>query len=1003
MFFLCVIFGTVAGGMLLEIPGAVIGFFIGLLFYAVLLQKQKISGLEDKLSELRNKVIPEHKLEEEAEEALKPETGLEKTPETVAPALHQLRAAPKREGKEKEPVHPEAKVQPHDHPKESKLLKAPALNQKIQEKPKAIDKLTKQLLENWTGILGTIVLVTGIGFLGTYAALRLPAFGRFVLVVAASVALFIGYLVLRKKERWQDMALWLRSSAAAVFLFACAAAGGLPNVGIMWIENANAALLLLLFGISINLSLSWFVCRQGFASLHVVLSLIPMAILPQVLMTLGIATIVSAFGVILAYRNRWQLHLLITVLVYSAYHIYWVTKQATTLPLPGIMAAFAVSSAAVVFLGGVLVAYHRKSANEPLTLESGGTHLLCWGFLATAFFMHLRDISDFPGMILDTTLLATALIAWGLSIYARKLKVEWLCTVDVLTAQAFALVGLACWYWQLGSQVMFLVIIYLETLLFLRFVIKDFGILAARIAGVIVLAAAIMLLIETFRVQQVSMTSTQMWQLSGVLFAGAFITMLAGANFMRKFGPRFKELAEWQPLLITGPLTGVMIIFSLFMLQSQMLSGTIAMLSGLVLLYASHRLSGLGMAWGTWMVLVASNLFVWGLSYFRYAGSMMQQLAQLAPVTVLTMLAIWRTPSDQWQKNLRNIAVYLMGIHFGLSVYLLLNPVSALLPTVVWFMLSIIALEIARRSTHAPTLLPVLLIGYAYIVAAGFGYVLVVMPTNIYIGSIRLRLAIEVYGVSCLFYWWLTRPSEQLAKIKYWQRIQPYSLELALLLIVATVLLEVPLILRPVAWMVFAFLFLIPSINRFCPRIAFYSLASFITSVLALTANVSIVAVPSPYWYHQPWPIGLVAVAIQLSYLFVAYHRLKLEQVRFQPELNRLDHLSQYLGKNLAATICYPFFAGLALFLAWRFEQAILTFLWASETFAIFVLSIVLRQNHFRLVALAGLAACLFRLLVYDMHETELFIRGVVFIGVGLLMLAMNAVYNKYSNRMEET
>ncbi len=77
-----------------------------------------------------------------------------------------------------------------------------------------------------------------------------------------------------------------------------------------------------------------------------------------------------------------------------------------------------------------------------------------------------------------------------------------------------------------------------------------------------------------------------------------------------------------------------------------------------------------------------------------------------------------------------------------------------------------------------------------------------------------------------------------------------------------------------------------------------------------------------------------------------------------------------------------------------------LTFLWSLEVFAIFILSIVFRQNHFRLIALAGMAACLLRLVVYDMQEADLLIRGLVFVGVGGLMLAMNAVYNKYGTRV---
>ena len=52
-------------------------------------------------------------------------------------------------------------------------------------------------------------------------------------------------------------------------------------------------------------------------------------------------------------------------------------------------------------------------------------------------------------------------------------------------------------------------------------------------------------------------------------------------------------------------------------------------------------------------------------------------------------------------------------------------------------------------------------------------------------------------------------------------------------------------------------------------------------------------------------------------------------------------------------------------------------------------------------MSLGALGVCLFRLVVFDMARSDLIMRGFVFIGVGLLMLAMNAVYNKYRARFQ--
>ena len=64
------------------------------------------------------------------------------------------------------------------------------------------EALTQRFLENWTGIHGSIVLVAGIGFLGTYAALHVSPAMRFLMVLAAAVALFGAYYPLHRHEKW---------------------------------------------------------------------------------------------------------------------------------------------------------------------------------------------------------------------------------------------------------------------------------------------------------------------------------------------------------------------------------------------------------------------------------------------------------------------------------------------------------------------------------------------------------------------------------------------------------------------------------------------------------------------------------------------------------------------------------------------------------------------------------------------------------------------------------
>jgi uncharacterized membrane protein len=170
-------------------------------------------------------------------------------------------------------------------------------------------------------------------------------------------------------------------------------------------------------------------------------------------------------------------------------------------------------------------------------------------------------------------------------------------------------------------------------------------------------------------------------------------------------------------------------------------------------------------------------------------------------------------------------------------------------------------------------------------------------------------------------------------------------------------------------------------------------------SVVDMAVVMSALEVPSPNWFEQPEFTSLVAIALQVAYVAWAHRRLVLADVVTPAPLQALGQIGGLIGARRNLYVYYPLFAGVALFLYWRFDHSVLTLLWATEAFVVFVLSAWLRENQFRFVALAALAACLARLVLIDMAEANLALRGVVFIGVGSLMLGMNAIYNRYRSR----
>jgi uncharacterized membrane protein len=95
-----------------------------------------------------------------------------------------------------------------------------------------------------------------------------------------------------------------------------------------------------------------------------------------------------------------------------------------------------------------------------------------------------------------------------------------------------------------------------------------------------------------------------------------------------------------------------------------------------------------------------------------------------------------------------------------------------------------------------------------------------------------------------------------------------------------------------------------------------------------------------------------------------------------------------------------PIFIALALFLLWRFDKAYLTMLWVTEIFFIVIFAFLLKHKSLIRLAFAFLAFCVLRLIFYDLAQTDLLIRALVFVAIGLLMIFIHMIYKKYAGRL---
>jgi uncharacterized membrane protein len=97
--------------------------------------------------------------------------------------------------------------------------------------------------------------------------------------------------------------------------------------------------------------------------------------------------------------------------------------------------------------------------------------------------------------------------------------------------------------------------------------------------------------------------------------------------------------------------------------------------------------------------------------------------------------------------------------------------------------------------------------------------------------------------------------------------------------------------------------------------------------------------------------------------------------------------------------IIYPLTFSIAIFLFFSYEKSLLTLLWVVECFVLFALSLVLGEKQFRLISLAALVACIVRLFFYDLSRTNTITKALVFLGVGVIMIAINSLHNKFKER----
>lgn len=386
------------------------------------------------------------------------------------------------------------------------------------------DRAEQMLLDNWTGILGAIILVTGIGFLGIYTALRVSAPVRFGMITAFAGALLGLHYYLRPKPFAKQLHVWLQSSAAAVFLFACVGAVSVP--GLQW-AGPPLSYVLLLAGVAANLWLAWDASRESVATLHGVLSLVALAVLPHTLLTLGGAAGVTAFSIGITYRQRWKYQLLLSILSFFVFHQYWhhAVPSAT-----GSTRLVAMGLVLLVGVAAAVVQYRKVYAQARFDALLFSAHVLNWTCLGINLY-HYSTGSPWKTVPLG---LGAVLTFW-VARQARQLQIQWLFRTDSIISLMLALFtafSLQGWH---ASSTLILLFMLLETLLVAFVMAREREMMVFNVASAgAVLAAGALLVLNISLIGSYSASE---------LYRNALLLLLSGL-----LGACYYQLVRRQPL-----------------------------------------------------------------------------------------------------------------------------------------------------------------------------------------------------------------------------------------------------------------------------------------------------------------------------------------------------------------------------------------------------------------------------------------------------------------------
>lgn len=860
-------------------------------------------------------------------------------------------------------------------------------------------KFEKNFIEKYTGILGALITVLGFAFLGIYGALNLPPAGRTGLLVLTTLLILGVSFFLKRYEKFTDTADWLQSAAAALLLFTAYAAGNIKDLQV--IESRTVMIAVLAVAVAINLAAGFLRRRRLFTALHHAYAVIVLAAAgpdSAVLITAVLTGIITVLYLRLTKTDSDSAYAFSSVAaVQFFYQIWWYfSAEYASLSEPGIEIYTAILSAyfmaAAVMItssehSGIVAIFNRGSAWLLMMLPG----ILYWPVIAP--LMPVKGA--WPAFLLPG-IIALAYSYFFTRSFSARLS-------DRIAAMFLFLIAVATSQQPVQNEPLLALLAFLSVSVIQTNVKSETGKQAAavdllvKITSVLRYIAAFIFFIILINTDPVTIQNPVL-AMAGLVTVGVFHLIRNFHSSADNPEPGFVMSLQNNKFKISSESLTVFLMLLAVALTSLSLNyAGPSVLTALLLGVIGTKLFDRELKYFTHGIMAAVPLIFlihWGHYYEIDPGTAMHLSAGslFLVCAVFTALALFKNNTTVF-----NTVIYLTVTHTALYAGAAVEQNLNLLLSLFLageIMLIAATVTIEKISTSA-----LLKQSTRHLQTASY-----IFFTVFFVNWLRLDHGEEaalfsafnifaLLAVTVLIGGYIFKPQ------RFFTAAREIRLELILLIFVITVYAAVPAVFLPALLMATAIIaytagsFLSPQ----AARLQLYSIGLHLFAALLIT-TVSTEESVHYFWHQKPQTGGLFALGFMLVYMitFNRFGGLNRFSDTFKDRLQYLEGAAAVITRRQNAVVYYGFFIALALFLTITAEKTVLTLLWSAEAFMIFLLGILLKENHFRYIATGALVLCLVRLVFFDLVQSSTLTRALVFTGVGLMLLAMNLISQKW-------